>query len=406
MKKCFLIVTAVLLAVMLAGCNNIVKPETAVSGKGVKIAIEGANGSARSLTQGWAESDMDYIEVIFMKTKDDSAITFPIITTGTGSTLLSNLEIYREAWMLNNIGTIGIPDEFDVAKSSCLPIVFGGLKDGKILLAVGKISKVNNTAFVEGTTSKLEVKNGDTVTFKMVALTSSVTDTATSSFQILTTGTSTTATDPGYIAKTASIAAGDFPTLLYRNQAIPVYRVANSTEAGSTAITASYTFGFSEKNPIAGGLPIPVSTFADYGKYIRRKQDDPTIRTMGTTLENGYTKAALTVDITTSFADGAALPSTLAFTLTTYDSGLCTIFFRIPVFMCGIDESTTEWGETVKHTKWYVQSGLDNSVLDTGTVNRIGEPVVANGSGGSILLGIGNDYNYKEKDRGEVIINW
>jgi len=129
---------------------------------------------------------------------------------------------------------------------------------------------------------------------------------------------------------------------------------------------------------------------------------------MGTTLEGGYTKAALTVALTSTFVDSDPLPQTLEFKITTQDSGLCTVFFRIPVYMCGIDETTTLYGETVRHTKWYVQSGLDNSVLDTGSGIRsgTGQSVAANGTGGSILLGIGKDYNYRENDRAEIEIEW
>jgi len=397
MKKAFLVLTAVLLAVLMVGCNDFTPGVSGGSGNRVKIAIEQDSGSARSLLQPVAESDMDYIEVIFARrtAATGTEVALPLVAADN--------EIYREAWMLNNIGTIGIPDGFDVNDPKCLAVVFGGLKDGKILLAVGKISKVNSTAYVSGTATP--IKNGDTVTFKMVALTSAVTDDNTSKFKITATGTTTTATDPDYIPTTA-LTTPKLPTLKFRNTKIPVYRVANSTEAGSTAITATYEFGFSEKNPTAGSPPVAVTTFSDYGKYIIRKQDAPSIRTMGTTLENGYTKAALNVIITTTFANDDVLPQTIAFTITTQDSGLCTIFFRIPVYMCGIDTSVTPYGETVRHTKWYVQSGLDNSVLDTGSLDRSGEPVAANATGGSILLGIGKDYDYKEKDRAEVEVGW
>jgi len=408
MKRAFLVLTAVLLAVFMAGCDNFGAPEDGVGGNRVKIVIDQDSGNTRSLIHLVAESDMDFIEVIFAKrTAAGAAIILPLVEADN--------EIYREAWMLNNIGTIGIPDGFDIDDPKCLAVVFGGLRDGKILLAVGKISKVNSTAFVPSNdhSNPTPIKNGDTVTFKMAALTSMVTNSGTntggripSSFKITATGTTTTTTDPAYIAPTAVI--DDLPTLPFRGTNIPVYRVANSTEAGATAITAEYKFGFSERETTSPFDPKPLADadFSKYGQYIIRKQDNPSIRTMGTTLENGYTKAALSVSITTPFADGTELPQTLAFTIATQDSGLCTLFFRIPVYMCGIDISKSEFKEDVRHTKWYVQSGLDNSVLDTGTLNRSGEPVAANGTGGSILLGIGKDYDYKEKDRAEVEIGW
>jgi hypothetical protein len=94
-------------------------------------------------------------------------------------------------------------------------------------------------------------------------------------------------------------------------------------------------------------------------------------------------------------------PSTFGIKFNTQYDGLCTIFLRIPVYMFGVTISSP-YGEDITHTKWYIQSGLDNSMLDDGS----GEwTATSNGTGGSILFGIGN-YLYREKPGVEVEIDW
>jgi hypothetical protein len=250
-----------------------------------------------------------------------------------------------------------------------------------VLLAVGRVSKINQKDVVSpGHGNPTTIEGGDTVTFKMAALTSLVsTEADKTKFKI---------TEP---AGQATPAAGDLPTLKNKGKDVPVFELGTRI----TDVKATYEFGFEFKD---NSTP---AVFADYAPYILRDGEGSAVRQMGTTLDLGFTKAAVESLKTNFSSNRVELPSTLTIEFNTQEDGLCTLFFRAPVYMFGMKESYF-WGELVKHTKWYIQGGLDNSLLDDGSGKR---DLYTNGTGGSILLGIGN-YTIRDKPGSEVEIEW
>jgi hypothetical protein len=357
-KLCF--VAAVVLAALVAGCDGFMVPESG-SGNLVKIVLEGEDGSGRSLIHPVAESDMDFIEVIFRK------------FDGT------NYETYRQGWSVNQIGTIGVPEGFYITDSNCEAVIFGGLKDGKVLLAVGLVSKINNKASGDAG-YKSTIEGGDSVTFKMAALVSSVsTNPGTTTFKVTAPTTEVTSTT-------------NLKTIKNKGKFIPVF-VLNPVIDN---VTATYAFEFQFKD---NSTP---PTFGDYAKYVIKDGEGTAVRQMGTTLDVGYTKAAVGGLTTPNFFDDLdVLPPLLQIKFNTQDDGLCTIFLRSAVYMFGVKESLY-YGDPIRHTKWYIQGGLDNSVLDDGSGKR---DLLTNGTGGSILLGIGV-YDKIDKPGVEVEIDW
>jgi hypothetical protein len=226
----------------------------------------------------------------------------------------------------------------------------------------------------------------------MCALTSSISgDPGLTTFKITDTGSAA-------IETTAALngASKLIPTLEFKDKDIPVFRIANKTEAAGNTIRAEYGFEFKY-------VEAPFAILFDPYSYVIN-DGEPAIRAMGTNLGTGYAKAMVGVDITNPFGTPVPLPSTLNLEIEPDDSGLCTIFFRIPVYMGGLREHDPIYGsDPIPHTKWYLQSGLDNSLLDDGSLLRAG--AAANGTGGAILLGVGEDYDYKEKEGLEIEID-
>jgi hypothetical protein len=337
MKKLGFVAAVVLVAALVAGCEGFRPPESTGSGNLVKIVLEG-DIDGRSLIQSVAESDMDFVEVIFRR------------FDGT------DYETYRMGWKLNSIGSIGIPEDFDLNSTAtpCEAVVFGGLNEGKVLLAVGLVSRINGTAYtyVADSPTGGKITGGNTVTFKMAALTSKILmDRATTNFKI--TG--------GARVEPTTHNPGDLPSLQTKGKDVPIYVLPKET----LDVTAEYEFAFEYKD---GTQP----TFDDYAQYIiiAPGTGDRVIRQMGTTLEAGYRRATmdnLATTAATFIAGTDPLPSTLEINFDTQQDGLCTIFLRIPVYMFGVEETTPYPPETVRHTKWYIQSGLDNSMLDDGS---------------------------------------
>jgi hypothetical protein len=364
MKRLAFVVIAILAATLIASCD-FGAPDLGTT-EGVRIAIESGSG-VRSLIPSVAQSDMDYVEVIFRK-------------ASTTTLDPSGYETYRQGWKVNNIGTVGIPKDFDLDDPDCQALLLGGLNDGKVLLAVGRVSKIDSVDVGPGNT---EIVGGNTVTFKMAALTTLITNDPGNTDFAITGG-------PG-VEPTSAI-SGDIPTLKNRGVEIPVFAVPKQT----TGVTASYQFGFTFLND-------PNPDFADYAPFIINA-GTPTsvIRQMGTTLDSGYRRAAVTTLVTTGFAKDDPLPQTLNISFNTLEDGLCTIFLRIPVYMFGVDHSLYYETDKVNHTKWYIQSGLDNSLLDDGSAKWDQD---TNGTGGSILLGIGA-YGYRDEPGSEIEIEW
>jgi len=355
MKKSVLIVTAVLLAAMLAGCNDIATPEDEVvygpnGERLVPITFNIDKGNQRSLISGIASTETDFYEVVFEK----------------GGTA------FRRTWKAIDTATINIPANFDLLTDTA--VLFGGQSGNGTLLAVGRVSAVtvNGTATPVSTypiTTSTPVPKGSKVTFKMAAFDAFVSGNGgTTKFSI---------TAPiAYITPTTGPTA-TLPTQAYKGVPIPVYELpAGAT--GTGAVTAEYLIG------IGGGTLAAYS----HSQYIKVRAAGK-INSMGPTLDNGQKKTLIAnASITNAATVGSSLASPLLFKFDTTTNGVCQIAFELPV--CAMKDD----GDDSFH--WVIRGGLNNGVFDDGSgAATIGAS--ADATGGSILLGIGN-YLVTNKD--------
>jgi len=354
MKKAFLVLTAVLLAVLMAGCNDIAgEDDDVVYGPNgeelvpIRFSID-RGGNARSLIAAEAQNETDFLEVVFEK----------------GGTP------YRKTWKAIDTGTVNIPRDFDLETDKA--VVFAGQSSTSTLLAVGLVSAINGTAVTYPIAAATPIAKGDKVTFKMGKLSSLVSGTgSTTTFKILT----PTATPTGAL-----------PTQKFNGTDIPVYEVAASETA-----TASYTLS------ISGGLA-SANTTTHFSYVILRGAGK--VNSMGATLDNGQKKtkienASISNATASDASANAPLPATLALTFDTTTDGVCQIAIEVPVQAVNAANSPHPW---------FVRGGLPNGNLDAGT-GVMDYNLAVDGSGGSILLGIGDTYMALKTDN-EVVIDW
>ena len=144
MKKACLIVTIILLAVLMAGCENFSDQKEAGSnvvgytedGRAI-VELElgtSSNDNSRALHKLVAQAIADYYEVIFVDTGD------------TAATPPRGKKIYRIAWREGNVAKLAVPAgvtyDNTTADNHGYAYIFAGRFSDKTLLGLGTIASV------------------------------------------------------------------------------------------------------------------------------------------------------------------------------------------------------------------------------------------------------------------------
>jgi len=357
MKKAFLIVTAVLLAVMLAGCNDIAKPEETLSnivgytddGRAI-VELElgvGLGDNTRAMHPILAAAAADYYEVVFFD--------------NTGG------KYYRTSWREGKIARLRIPTG-NYNGTANYAYIFAGRYDDRMLLGVGKLTHVDGAA---GTAITSGTGGTERVDFTVNALVTNV-------------GNSLTLPSTGdYSTSTFNVTGADEGFITVNKAKVPVFLLGASS-------TANATFGF-EFSDGTGGLltgtnktELQSRIIFDFANTTQKKfvtkpyawpesiDDNPTDLLKTGLVFNGLPAAA-----------NGALPNPVSLTIATMPNdgkgkgGLCLLGIEIPVILAnntvadGIDPIT-----------WYFKGGLNNSLIDLGYDWM--------GMGGGVVIGSGN----------------
>ena len=373
MKKACLIVTIILLAVLMAGCENFSdQPETGSNVVGYTddgraiVELElgvGLGDDSRALHPTLAAAAADFYEVIFFD------------NTGGG-------KYYRKSWKEGQIARLPIPAGNYTGGTTGTPsyaYIFAGRYDDMMLLGVGKLTKVNGSpgTTVDGTTTRVD--------FEVIALATDVNDGSAPTF---TSRPSTFAVTGGRID---SIIVNDVP-------AIPVFLVGknlNSTGGpGGTDNRAPATFGFTFKNKdettpanaaeLAGKIIYDLTAAATTPPKFTTKPyawpnsvwDNP--RDLDTRSPEGLIFTGLPTAV------NQVLPNPIGLKIATLDDdtkgkgGLCLLGIEVPVLLA--TNAAADNSEAAR--KWFFKGGLNNSLIDIGYDYL--------GMGGAVVIGSGN----------------
>jgi len=339
MKKAILSVCVVLLALLAVTCSNGLLSPNAVNKQAQAADVEpgwvtlnigvGDNSRARALVDTNAETDTNFYEVVFIYNEGGGAREI-VVRSSVAQASFSTWSVDVPAV---NYGATGNK-----------AVMFAGVDTGKILLAIGEISKVDGVAGTDLTFADDNVE----VTFELEAITSEVNNNpATSSFLI--TGPAGYITQTVYNASTIVDGGGAYA-------GTPKFIIPPKTASG---ITARYTFAHSKFGHVVEGTPTGTEV-----SYV-----------------DGTTGVSATLSTTSITAVGSpsALTGVFNFDIVTATSGAIGGFsqlsLQIPVFAV-TSTSGRPSGSPVLPIAWVLQGGTLNSVLDNSTNRR----------GGAILL--------------------
>jgi len=340
MKKMYFVAAAILLAVLIAGCDVIGAPEAPASSVvgytddgqplvSLNVGISGSDG--RALTTTLAQAGVDFYEVIFVK-------------AGTP---------YRISWRGDTaVGRIVVPTgDYDNTGTE-FAYMFAGRRDTKTLLGVGLLTGANGTKPTQPATEIV----GDTteVTFTVTALTTDITATST------------------FSAKYNSNASNVTPATITVDKTVyPIFLFPKST----TDIVGTFTIGgidldtggdHEDSIKIASVTPLTGPKVESKG-FIWVEGDNKPVGLLSSAFAasnwaavGDSVKNVLTINITTDNVDGLGL-----------------MYFEIPVYMY-----STANGSTPSAITWYIRGGINNQLPDAGGT--------AQSLGGAIPYGIGD----------------
>jgi len=396
MKKTIFILFAVLLVLLMAGCDLLTPPLdtedvdlplfTEDGRPMVHLSIGvGNDPTSRAMTENLAKAGANYFEVAFLDPPPNS----------TGA-------IYRATWDYSKKGRIAVPaGDYSGADKA---VLFAGRYNDKTLLAVGIITLVVDS---NGTTTSITnpgviFPTTSSVTFSLAPLQNDIntiskgSSSVTSTFKITGPAKAGTLGDHDY--RTASLNV--LPTL--PDTSIPIFAVppvpytytAGGTptdEESKVLATWTVTCG-TDKSTTPGTTP------AIYERYAGVVLADN-----GTVNSTAYypdlpESTGVKVDVKINAPTGAStpIPSTgtidlefnLATTTTTTSNGLSYISIDIPVWAIGNNKTITD------PITWHIKGGLNQLILDEGKAK--------NSLGGAILIGVGP---VKGKEF-EIIAGW
>jgi len=331
MKKVFLIVTAVLLVMMLAGCDGVDQPSNVVGytddGRAI-VELElglGLGKSARALHSTLAQAGSDFYEVIFV----DSAN-----------------KIYRTNWREGKVarlqvGTCDYDNTGDTDKG--FAYVFAGRYSDKTLLGVGQLKSTDTN--ISSSTTKVD--------FEIEPLETDIYDTPAAVAKInAATGSTLTSTNTGF--KYTSVST----------QPVTIEgKTAYAFEVLTTPTTATLDL-LTSLTPELYDAFLPTGTPTGGQKaYIWNEGDvKPTV----------LTSVGVDFDPTTAEVEFTITPASGA------DDGLCLIYFEVPLKL--YNGGGQELGGQAAIT-WYYKGGLNNKLIDMGHSQM--------SLGGAILLATG-----------------
>jgi hypothetical protein len=335
MKKTLFALFAVLLAVLMAACDDFAPS----LGEGdlftedgrpmVSLTINVVDTSpSRTLTTAQALIDVDFYEVSFYSSTKIYRITFDASATP----LQRTIEV--------PIGDYGTADK---------AILLAGTDTGKTLLAIGVLTTANGG----GATTEITL-NTTQVTFTVSGLKASITNLTTSSFKV--TGPTGTPDYSNVAIGQETISGVTYPGTY------PLYTFPGSTGGPATA-TYTVTCTATIAN-MFNGLKWAATQYGN--ATVPGYADGAQSATTGVTVsQSGFTGDAVTA------ATGASLTMTFTFSLTgASGNGYCKFTPQSGVYALN---------DTDAPTAWYIRGGSDYTELDG----------AAHPDGGSVLLYIG-----------------
>jgi hypothetical protein len=357
MKKVYLIITAVLLAVFVAGCDNFVKP---VEGEKPELIWEngramidlniGLNvGKSRALHDTLAQAGTDFYEVIFVDGTDISR------TNWRDGIKIPKLRISLGA-------TPGTGINYDSAGGAGhgYAYIFAGRYSDKTLLGVGKLKDVEVSGALQGNTT---INSATTkVIFEVTALENDV-----------------NLNWAGYPATTPT--AKSFSYTLFAPYKMTIEGVDFPAYQMPLGATTTATFSLSNAAALAtAGLDTvakvanPYTFAGGYKPYISPEDDIKPASIASIT-----TGAAVVADYSLL---SAGIPLNITLPAAGSDTGVCLSWIDIPVYLYDSTPVGPGLLAGIGPETWHFRGGLNNKIVDMGYDQM--------SLGGAILLHVGD----------------
>ncbi|MDR0457254.1 MAG: hypothetical protein LBH20_11300 [Treponema sp.] len=318
MKKAYLIISVVLLAVFMAGCDNFVKPVD-VDAEPVQYAADGTrlatlsirtSGMGRALTGPMDMAGTTYCEASFQNTSTNA--------------------IVRTKWSWAGTGKITIyPGTYNV-------ILFAGRGSDKTLLGVGRVTNVTGGVGAGAVTPPAAVTIDASTTALAFTVEPLLTDVK------IGTG-STFVTDSGILTLPGTDQFGN---------TVPVFPIDKNTGTYTPAI-ATWSFA-------VGSL----TTSTLVGTY----DTDMIIGTGGAKVKSTGFSSEESLDVPQTVtlvyggpAAGTAVTGSFTFSITPPVNKDGAVLIAIEAPVCAIDNTSATGPIT-----WYIRGGLNNSLVDAG----------------------------------------
>jgi hypothetical protein len=344
MKKIYFAAVAVLLAILIAGCDDGITAPLAKASSVVGYTDDGQplvglnvkvkSGGGRALTDTLAKAGVDFYEVIF--------------TNFAGTT------IYRTSWRGDTAeGRLTVPAGIydNGATPNGKAYMAAGRRDTKTLLAVGVLDSADGG----GGAKEIDAAT-TTVTFALTALTTNIAASVTPSFTAVYGSGPSTVT-----AATITVDKKDYPVFLFPQS---TNDIVGTFTIGGVLFGAGLTHQNSIK--VAKATPTTLVPKITSKGFIWKEGDEQLAELVTATF------AGLAVDsaVTNSFTMNITTPAAP-------NGGLGLLSFEIPVYLFSDIN-----GSTASHTTWYIRGGINNQLPDAGgTTNSLG---------GSIIYGVGD----------------
>lgn len=342
MKKAFLVVTAVLLALVVVSCDNFVKPADGEKpqvyyDKDGRASIDltvGLNvGNARALHDTLAQAGSDFFEVIFV--------------SSTGRVSRTNwrdgLKVAKLRIDLGATPATGIDYDNSGSAGKGYAYIFAGRYSDKTLLGVGKISRVEQS---DGSDNGTVIDTDSMkVYFEVTALESDV------NVYLPTSAPGTPksfAIDPPADFSVTDLYIDEIPFTVYQ---IKVNATTNAT-FNLTNITNIQTLGLDDAIMVAGAFA------GGYKPYIAPEDD---IKPVG--LDN------FTATVTAGSKLAWPIPLAITAGPDEYNGepGLCLIYIDIPVYLYNnLAITNANFVAGLPPVTWHFKGGLNNKMLDMG----------------------------------------
>jgi len=398
MKKTYFVVIALVLAMVMVGCDGLIAPPKDAASNvvgytadgraiveldlvGLQEVIEVIEEGARALHPLVAEAVSDFFEVIFVNSiePDGGALSTEIYRTAWTEGSVARLQVPAGETLYNNTGT-AVTDGDDTEYTG-YAYIFAGRGSDKTLLGVGEIDEIINKDGQTAATKKI-TEDSARVNFKITAL---ETDIIPIDFYV-------DGGNPDYNTfKLSGFANGttlgddlEIRSMDVDGKKIPAFRIDD-------VLPTLVEFHLKEAFTFAGAIKVADAAAEGFSSpYVPASTTTPA--TLAKLASVGVGDSLLAANTAFAYEAPLTFPIGLLLTPNLFDAnddpiakadpGLCVVYFDIPVYLYDDTPADTPTGKEA--VIWHFKGGLNNRLLDYGYATM--------SLGGGVLISVGDAF--------------